>query len=170
MFFDGDPAAIGNVTYRMRGEMPGGKPGNLVDLGAQVAETIVAAASVIDYRSRAILALAYNPCAGDYAELGRLVPEKIDALTRAGIAGLAACCTLHAELWSFTARTTGLAARGFPPSAREFGALAEDIGHFGEVTTAAVQAVFAPIHDRVMSNAQRLQRDGTYKPPEAAAG
>lgn len=63
--------------------------------GILAAETINGAGRVVTARSSIIGNAVRSPWTADYAELGRMLPEKIEALSRAGSAAAAGLLDGH---------------------------------------------------------------------------
>lgn len=131
---------------------------HLTNFSSQVAEILTASAKVIDHRSRAILVASQDPLSGDYRELSRMVPEKVDACTRALIAGMTAFCRFQASAWMVGQQTMTLMAKGRPPAGPELDSLLDECNRLGSIATSSTNEMLAPIHRRVTSNARRLQR------------
>jgi hypothetical protein len=58
----------------------------MFEAGIRFGEMMIASQSVIGARVGMMQAAAQSPLDGDYAELGRMVPEKVAALSRSGAA------------------------------------------------------------------------------------
>lgn len=132
-----------------------------VDLGAfsaRLGEILAGSALVIDHRSRAILTASQNPLEGDYRELGRMIPEKLDACTRATVAGIAAFCRFQAETWMVGRQAMTLMARGRPLGPAEFASLVLQCNNLGAFVMSSTHEMLKPIHRRVTFNARRLRR------------
>ncbi len=121
-----------------------------------IAETWMASAHVIERRSRLLHAASRDPLSADYAELGRMVPEKVDALTRSAIAGAQAASALHAEVWgSWQAGLQILSSGGWPAR----GEVDAFMAHFTRMSGIALSTgdhMLDPVRKRVNSNARRL--------------
>lgn len=128
------------------------------ETGLKLAETAQASQAVVKSRSATIAAAARNPLAGDYAELGRMVPEKVAAFTEAGIAAWGDLQWIQAQAlgnWQMLAR---IALAGRAPTTAEASAItARTVGMAKRGARAGGKAL-APIHRGATSNARRLRR------------
>lgn len=126
--------------------------------GMRFGETMAASAEVIDSRSRTIADACRDPIAGDYRELGLMVPEKLEAFWEAHVAAagdVAAVQVQIIEQWQQLARIAG---GGRMPSPAEAKALAARSSRMAKRTTAAAGKALAPVHRRATANARRLRR------------
>ncbi|UZW57438.1 hypothetical protein NUH86_17785 [Sphingobium sp. JS3065] len=135
---------------------------SMAQTGMRAMETLGSGNEVIAARMTIIGAAMQSPHRADYAELARMMPEKVDAVSRAGAATVAAWWAAQAA-WAGQMQHLGMMAmRGRPPTREEF-------AHLGNrVATATVEAIeaqarlgaraLAPVHRRATSNARRLRR------------
>jgi hypothetical protein len=125
---------------------------SMLDTQMRALEMLGSAGEVIAARSTIIGEAMASPMTGDYAEMQRMVPEKIDAFARAGVAGAAA---LHQAQADWIAHVQRLASRGRLPAPHELAHIAagsvEAMARVGSTT-------LAPVHRRVTANARRLKR------------
>lgn len=133
-----------------------------METGARACETLKASGDVIAARSAIIGTALRSPLTGDYAELGRMVPEKVDAFSQAGSVILSAWVAGHSA-WMRQMQDIGtMVMRGRPPT------LAELAEHGSRSVTFALGSVdagarlgrdsLAPLHRGATANARRLRR------------
>jgi hypothetical protein len=126
--------------------------------GVRAAETLSASHDVVRDRTDIIDAAMRNPLRGDYAELSRMVPEKLDAFSKAGTA-------VAGELWSMQAAFASemqhlwlMALRGHAPGLADVERSASFALRTVERTAGLGRAGLAPIHKQATANARRLKR------------
>lgn len=115
-------------------------------------------AYVIDRRTRLMADAWRDPMAGDYTELSRMVPEKVDAFSKAGLAGLQAMGAAQADqvaLWQMTVR---LAARGHWMSPADALLLARQSARVSKRAAGASGRMIAPLYKGATANARRLRK------------
>lgn len=134
----------------------------MAQTGVRAMETMGSANEVIAARMTIIGFAMKSPHKGDYAELARMMPEKVDAFSRAGSATLAAWWAAQAA-WTGQMQHLGIMVmRGRLPTTEEFA----DLGsRMASATVEAVEAqarlgdrALAPIHHKATANARRLRR------------
>jgi hypothetical protein len=125
---------------------------SMVDTQLRALQMLNTAGEVIAARSTIIGEALASPMTGDYAEMQRMVPEKIEAFARAGVAGATA---LHQAQADWIAQVQRLAARGRPPAPHE---LAQIAASSAEALARVGSTTLAPVHRRVTANARRLKR------------
>lgn len=108
----------------------------------QMGEIAAASQDVIGRRSWIIAEAASNPLDGDYAEISRMVPEKVVAFGRAQQALLEGLTAMQAQ--ALAAWATGWPAMDMPASV------------FRDAVRTAERAI-EPIHETSTGNAQRLK-------------
>ena len=131
---------------------------SLAQTGFTMAETLNASQQVIDSRSQMMAAASRSPFTGDYAELGRMIPEKIDAFSRGASAAMAEWHAVQSDLfanWQTMARA-GFAGR--LPSARDVEAMTARSARIMEHLSSAGAKALAPVHRAATANAKRLSR------------
>ena len=144
----------------------------------RVGETVTAADSVVRSRMDKIGQAAFNPLTGDYAELARMVPEKVEALSQAGEIAATELMALQYEMMRQVQQVGAMIMAGRPMT---FGDMTKMAGRTSErATRIAVRsmgvggAVFAPIHAKATDNARRLastdQSDGRARILSRMAG
>lgn len=133
--------------------------------GMQLVETIGAANTVLAVRLPLIQTALCSPLTGDHAEMARMVPEKVEAFSRAGSVMVAAWWQAQSAWIGHMQHLGGVAARGHVPTGAEMA----DIGarsaaltlDMVEATARAGAASLAPIHRKAAANARRLKRAKT---------
>lgn len=132
----------------------------MLEAGVKFGEMMIASHSVIGRRVDLIQAAARNPLLADYAELGRMVPEKVAAFTLSGAALAEEWRKAQSELfdqWSeFGALMTNVPTMGrisaFHSRSSQRGARAI------ERPMRAGGLALEPVHRAATRNARRLQR------------
>lgn len=128
--------------------------------GANALETMGAAGEVIAARMPIIgMAIAF-PMSADHAELSRMVPEKAEAFSRAGLATVVSCCAAQAIWLKYLGYIGDRLLSGRTPTPCDV----TDLGNaIAMVTVEAIEAAaqlgadaLAPIHREAVANAQRL--------------
>lgn len=130
--------------------------------GMRLFETLGAANAVIAARMPIIDAAIRSPLTGDHAELALMVPEKVEAFSRAGSAAVAAWWKAQSLWMGHMQHLGGMAMRGHPPTVADItdasikmAALAMDnveaMARLGSTT-------LAPVHRKAVANARRLRR------------
>lgn len=121
-------------------------------------ETMVASRSVIESRLGTIHSAAHGPATADYAELARIVPEKVSAFSKAGAAALADLQALQSVSFAQTQHLTKLMLGGRMPSVREMAEIAARSAKMAIVTADAAGKALVPVHAKATSNARRLKK------------
>lgn len=124
----------------------------------RVGETIAATNAVLASRSRTIDTAIRNPLDADLAELGRFVPEKLDAFSRAGFAWTIDFWRLQAEAIAQMQDLGALALSGGQPKRQVVKRVAERSVRLAGKASAAGGRALAPIHKTVTANQKRLKR------------
>ena len=130
----------------------------MAETSVKFAETIQASGAVVDSRSRTIAAASRDPLNGDYVELGKMVPEKLEAFSAAGIAAMADFQAIQAHAYANWEQLVGIAMSGRLASVAQLGELATRSSRMIERAAAAGGKVLAPVHLSATSNARRLSR------------
>lgn len=130
--------------------------------GQKVSETLTASRDVIGVRSEMIRTALKSPLAADYAELARMVPEKVEAFSQAGSAIVTEWWAMQADLLTQAQRLGALAMKRRPPTVTEWNAMtARTLAHGVraiERSVALGAGAVKPVHARATSNARRLKR------------
>jgi hypothetical protein len=134
----------------------------LAEVSVKTGEMAAAAGTVIGRRVALMAAAAQDPLAGDYVELGRMVPEKVQAFTEAGAALFDEWWALQRDVGEYM-MFVGRALVSFrPPLPGEMLELAERTSvHGARLAASAVAAAgvaIAPLHRHATANARRLSR------------
>jgi hypothetical protein len=134
----------------------------MFEAGMKLGETMLASHSVIGKRTELIHAAVRSPLDGDYAELGRMVPEKMAAFSRSGAALAAEWRQAQGEMFDQW-HELGVLMCGVPTPG-ELKAFNERSATRG--TRALVRSMGAggvaldPVHRTATANARRLKRSG----------
>lgn len=138
--------------------------------GLRAAETLSASGDVVARRGAIIRTALATPFAADHAELARMVPEKLDAFSKAGMAMTTEYLAMQAGLFGEFQNIWAMALRGRPPTFGEASALADRAAAFGMRETERAAKLggvgLAPIHRQATSNARRLKRARTRGTPK----
>jgi hypothetical protein len=134
---------------------------SMIETGLRAFATLGAAHEVMTARSALIDSAMRSPLTGDYGELGRMVPEKVDAFSRAGLAAANAWWAAQSAWMTQMQHLGGLAARGGPQTPAQFADLGTRMARHAvestEATARAGAATLAPIHRSATGNARRLK-------------
>jgi hypothetical protein len=138
-------------------------------------ELAIAAGQIIAKRVALGMAAAFDPLAADHAEFGRMVPEKVEAFSAAGIIMLERSSQVGLEITRLasdevitTARATLSLADWTNPLAMAatqsrfaldwFNRAATNLFAMGLLALGAQEAAMAPIQQTIAANADRLAR------------
>ncbi|UAK26078.1 hypothetical protein [Sphingomonas nostoxanthinifaciens] len=125
--------------------------------GLALQETAMAAAGVIGHRSQLIDSAMRDPLSADVAELGRMVPEKVEAFGKAGSAIAEDWLDIHRDLLAQSRDFATLFA-AWPPSPATIARMNQRGGKLlVKMSTAGGRAI-DPIHATATGNHRRLQR------------
>jgi len=135
---------------------------SMTDTSMRAVETLTAAQEVIAARSVIIKAAADSPLTGDVAELGRMLPEKVEAFSRTGSATVAAWSEAQSAWVRHMQHLGAMMMRGRPPTPGE---LADLGARTAALTLGSIEATarlgatsLAPVHRKATANARRLKR------------
>jgi hypothetical protein len=135
---------------------------DVADLTLKASEMTAAAGSVIGARVGIMTAAQRDPLAADNAELGRMLPEKLNAFSEAGAAIIEELSALHRDVGAYMLYLGRTVMSGRLPLPRDVVELTErSSAHGARVATSAIAAAgaaLAPLHKKAMSNARRLAR------------
>lgn len=121
-------------------------------------ETAVASHAVIGCRHDTIRAALSNPLDADVEELGRMVPEKVEAFTKAGTSLLDDCFAFQAD-WFAQMRDLGtIAIAGVPPSAAALDRIGRRAARITTRMSRAGGRALAPVHAAATANDRRLRK------------
>lgn len=128
--------------------------------GVRAAETFGGASKVVAARGAIIGEAMQSPWTADHAELGRMIPEKIDTLARAGSAAATIWWDSQSAWMKHFQHLGALAMRGRLPTVAEISDLGERSATLMlqslEATARLGAASLAPIHRQVATNVRRL--------------
>ena len=128
----------------------------------RASETLGASGEVIARRVEMMGHAARSPLEGDYAELGRMVPEKMDAFYKAGAAMADEWCAMQSAFIAEIQHMGVFAMKGRAPSVAELFALWQRNAAFGlraiERAGAMGDKGLRPIHATATANAKRLKK------------
>ncbi len=134
----------------------------MISTAQRASETTDAARRVIAKRTEMMGATARSPFEGNYAELSRMVPEKIAAFSDAGVAMAGACWGIGLACMAEAKNVHAMAAKGRAPTFAEWMALGSRNVNFTiqmvERASEASENILRPIHAAVTANAKRLER------------
>lgn len=126
----------------------------------RAAETFGGASKVVAARGAIIGEAMQSPWTADHAELGRMIPEKIDTLSRAGSAAATIWWDSQAAWMKHFQHLGTMAMRGRVPTAAEIGDLGERSATLMlqsiEASARLGAASLAPVHRQVATNVRRL--------------
>jgi hypothetical protein len=126
--------------------------------GYKMGETMQASGEVIDSRVRTMAEAAADPLAGDYRELSRIIPEKVDAFGRAGATAFGDLVAMQSAAMANCQQMTAIALKGRAPTAAEAEAMwSRSCGIMTRAMDSTGRAL-APLHSSVTANARRLRR------------
>ncbi len=134
---------------------------SMTTIAQRSSEMASASHHVIAKRSEMMAAAARSPIDGNYAELARMVPEKLDAFTRAGAAVASDWWAIQMSLIDEARHFGALAMKGRAPTFAELSASASRTAEFLLWTFERMSAIggagLHPIHATVTANAKRLK-------------
>jgi hypothetical protein len=138
----------------------------MIEAGTKFSEMMLASHSVIGTRVDLMGAAVRSPLDGDYAELGRMVPEKMAAFSKSGVALSDDWRKAQADLFDqwrewvtlmTDVPTMGrLSAFGKRSTGRGARAVVRSMGTGGRALD--------PVHKTATANARRLKRGGAKRP------
>lgn len=124
----------------------------------KIGETLAASNSVIDSRMGTMRAAAVDPIGGDYAELGRMMPEKVDAFGLAAKAMMHDAGRLQSESIAHLRHMTSIMARGGMPTMADVGTMASRADRVTRGAMGTFGRALAPVHKTATANARRLRK------------
>jgi hypothetical protein len=134
----------------------------MTETSLRAVETVGAANAVIGARSTIIDAAMRSPLTGDHAELARMVPEKVEAFSRAGSAAVTAWWAAQSVWMEHMQHVGSMALRGRPPTIAEVADLGSRVNALAlesiEAAAGLGSSMLAPVHREATSNARRLKR------------
>jgi len=137
-----------------------GAASSAASTGRRVSETFSAAQEVIAKRTD----MMQSPSTANYAEFGRMIPEKVEAFSKAGVAVAGEWWAMQAECLAEMQHDAALAMRGRPLRLEEWTDLAARNAattlRLVERSVALGASAVAPIHRSATGNALRLRGSG----------
>jgi hypothetical protein len=135
---------------------------DFAEVTLKAGETTSAAGAVIGARSGIISAAIRDPLHADHAEIRRIIPEKMRAISESGVAVLEEWWALARDVGDYMAYVAGAMTSGRPPVPGDVLELAERTStHAARLAASAVGAAsvaLAPFHEKTTANARRLAR------------
>lgn len=128
----------------------------MADAGMKMAQMADASRTVIETRSQAMLAASRDPLNGDYAELSRMVPEKVAAFARAGASAVDDLQAVQAQAIANWQMMMGIALKGRAATPAEVGTMTSRTATIIERSAKAAGRALAPVHRSATGNARRL--------------
>lgn len=128
--------------------------------GLQVAETMQASRTVVESRCRTMGRAARDPLNGDYGELARMVPEKVDAFARSASSAWEDMRAIQSDMIANWQQAARLALSGRPPSRSDVETMWSRSTRATERAMGSAGKALAPVHRSATANARRLRRRG----------
>ena len=132
------------------------------DTGSQIVETAQASREVIAARTDDMREAVTSPLTADYAELTRMVPEKVAAFSMAHTAAVDAWFAIQAEHIAQVQRVGAMMLRGRPPTLNELNILSSQSGEYAlrvfEQGARGGRNALAPLKKTAGANARRLAK------------
>lgn len=139
---------------------------SMTGTGMRALETLGAANEVIAARTKIAETAMRSPLTGDHQELARMVPEKVDAFSKAGSATVSAWWDAQSAWFGHMQHLGGMAMRGRPPTPSEMADLGDRMATLAvrsvEATAELGSTTLAPVHRKTMANARRLKRKAIH--------
>jgi len=135
---------------------------DMAQVGRHAAETLTASNEVIRYRAALMKDATIAPLDADHVEFGRMVPEKLEAFSRAGMAIANEGWAMQRAFMSESQHIGSVMMMGgWLPTPAAMGEIAARQMDYAadrvERAAALGLAVVKPIHARATSNARRLK-------------
>lgn len=131
---------------------------DLAATAIRAGETMLAANAVIGSRLGTIRAAARDPITADYAELARMVPEKVEAFSRAGASLMKDVESVQAETGAQIRHVTAIMTSGKIPTVSDMFTLTARWMSITQKATGAAGRALVPVHAAATRNATRLRR------------
>ena len=125
--------------------------------GFRFAEMVQASHEVVASRCTTMAVAARDPLRGDYAELGRMVPEKAAAFGSAAASAIEDMRAVQADALANWQQLAAMSLAGLPTT-REMARLGERTMRIAERSLAAGGNALAPVHRAATGNARRLKK------------
>ncbi len=130
----------------------------MAETGIKLAETMQASGAVVDSRSRTMAAASRDPLNADYVELAKMVPEKVEAFSKAGMSAMADLHEIQSQALAHWQQVVGIALSGRMASPEQLGEMASRSSRMFERAARAGGRALAPVHLSATGNARRLSR------------
>jgi hypothetical protein len=124
----------------------------------KVGETLVASRDVIDRRVEIMKEAAADPLAGDYRELGMMVPEKVEAFSKAGAVLGKSWWGMQRDAATHFQHMATMMMRGGLPTPSDLHAISRRGARTTARAAAVAGAALAPVHKAATANARRLNK------------
>jgi len=121
-----------------------------------IGETAAASDAVIRHRTFTIDSAMRDPLGADYAELGKMVPEKLAAFSQSGMAMFDDMMALQSDCFAQWRDLTAVAMSGRPPSGKAIGRIERRSARIATKISRAGGRALAPIHATATANQRRL--------------
>lgn len=135
----------------------------IIDTQFRLAEALDASRRVIDSRTQKIVHAARSPLDGDYREFGRMVPEKVEALSRSAVSAVSNLQAVQSQMLDNWHTLVCVGMEGRVATVAEVGTVVRRNGRIVEILSSAGGDALAPAHRTVTANARRLSRDKTVR-------
>jgi hypothetical protein len=124
--------------------------------GQKMSATMDASKAVIDSRMQTMAHAARDPLRGDYQELGLMVPEKVEAFSRAGASVMKDALAIQSAAM---ANWNALAAMAWRPATLgDWVGIADRTAGMAKRAGQSGGRALAPVHRAATGNARRLNR------------
>lgn len=135
---------------------------DMIGTAQRASQTMTASNEVIARRTAMMREAAQSPLDGNYAELSRMIPEKVDAFSRAGAAIAGDWWAMQSAFLAQAQQFGALAMKGRAPTMAELADLSANNMALALRTFERTGAMGAkglrPIHASATGNARRLKR------------
>jgi hypothetical protein len=129
-----------------------------METATKMAETLQASHSVIDTRTRMMRDASSNPLSADYRELNRMVPEKIAAFSKSGMAISGDIDAMYQLAAANMTQAANIMTSGRVPNPSEMAQMSSRSVAMMATGMNATGKALAPIHSTATGNARRLSR------------
>ncbi|WP_116091603.1 hypothetical protein [Sphingomonas crusticola] len=129
--------------------------------GLRFTEMMAASSEVMHSRLGSIAHAMSDPLNGDYRELGRMVPEKVEAFSRAGASMMGDVGALQANMLAAWTHGAAVMLSGRPSTLADAATAWTRSGDMFERSIGMSGKAMAPIHKQATANARRLRAKRT---------
>ncbi len=134
----------------------------LAETAQRASETMVASQDVITRRTKMIGTAVHSPLEGNYAELSRMVPEKMAAFSQASMAMATDWWAMQSALMAAAGKQGALALQARPARLTELSVLSARNAKLALETFERASAMggkaLRPVHASATGNARRLKK------------